>query len=144
MKSPRHTLRILFAASCFCCSIILVLVLRGRAPATALFWMQTSASALAVCIVACRMAFRHGRMLLDEIPLSTLLKKLGRHLLVAYVVCTAIITAVGLAGLLTLTHSATSSLALAGLAGLWLSIWLAPGVAAVSTSRALARQADTA
>ncbi|ACB35564.1 hypothetical protein Lcho_3306 [Leptothrix cholodnii SP-6] len=139
MKSPRHSLRILFAASSFCCSVILMLFLRGRTTATPVFWIGTFAAATAICVFVCWMAFRHGRMTVDDVPLSTLLAKLGLHLLVAYVACTTLITAVGLAGLLTVTHSFTSSLALAALAGLWLSIWLAPGVAAISTSRALAR-----
>lgn len=139
MKSPRHSLRVLFAASCFCCSIIFMLFLRGRTTATPVFWVETFAAASAICVIVCWMAFRHGRMTVDEVPLSKLLAKLGRHLLVAYVACTTLITAVGLAGLLTLTLPITSSLALSALAGLWLSIWLAPGVAALSTSRALAR-----
>ena len=60
-----------------------------------------------------------------------------RQLAIIYAVSALGITAIALAAIYAITRSAPNALALAVLAGLWLSLWLAPGIASFTTWRQL-------
>lgn len=137
IKAPAHSLRAVFALSALACSVILMLFLRGRAVDSAGFWAQLLASAAALSAGVCLIAFRNGGLRLADPPLWPLLRLWALHLLYAYLIASALLTAIGWALLYAATRSAQSSLALAVLAGLWLSLWLAPGIACLSSWRKL-------
>lgn len=139
MRVPSHTLRIVFGLSALACSVIVVLFMRGRVSFVDenRFWLEVGASALALTSVACGLAFRRGGLRLEGVSLGDLVFSFLRSLLVAYVGSASVITLVGFALLYTQTHTVSHALALAGLAGLWLSAWFAPGVAAVMSWRRL-------
>lgn len=141
MNTPRHTLRVIFAFSSFACAVILMLFVRGRATPTSAFWVQLLATALLLSAAGCYLAFRRGGLLLRDVPVSRLLPKLFLHLAVAYLACSVVAIAVAFAALYVVTQSSESSGALAVLAGLWLSLWVAPGVAALTSARALSPRA---
>ena len=63
-----------------------------------------------------------------------------RQLAVVYITSGVILTALALAIIYAITRSGPNALALAVLAGLWLSLWLAPGIASVTTWRTLRKQ----
>ena len=137
MNTPRHTLRVIFALSSGACAVILMLFVRGRATPTTGFWVQLLATALVVSAAGCYLAFRRGGLLLQDVPLSRFLPKLLLHLAVAYLACSVLASAVAFAALYVVTRSPEGSAALAALAGLWLSLWVAPGIAAITSARAL-------
>lgn len=143
MNAPAHSLRVLFALSTFACSVILMLFVRGRAASTPEFWVQLLALAVAICAAICFVAFRNGAMRLCAVPLSRLARIFLRQLLFAYVASSVAITAGALAIIFAITRSAPNALALAVLAGLWLSLWLAPGIASLTTWRKLRIDAVT-
>lgn len=143
MTAPRHTLRVLFAFSCLCCTVIAVLFVRGRAAPTTAFWWEVAAVALAVTAVVCLLVFRRGGLRLDDVALPQLLRLLLARLMWAYAGTALVVTAVSLAVLMAVTRANSSALALAVLAGLWLSLWVAPGLAAITTARALRRRPPT-
>lgn len=142
--APRHTLRAVFALSVLACAVIAVLFYRGRAVQSAEFWSGVAAWSLAITAATCAAAFRGGRMALQAVPLQRLLRSFVRQLLLAYTACAVLLTVLGFAALMYVTRVLASSAALAVVAGLWLSLWLAPGLAAWRTARALARSADPA
>ncbi|MBP6901477.1 MAG: hypothetical protein KBC73_15380 [Burkholderiaceae bacterium] len=141
VKAPTHSLRVVFALSAFACSVILMLFLRGRAVDSTEFWAQLLAAAAGLCALACLVAFRRGGLRLVEQPLWPLLRLWSLQLLYAYLITSALLTAIGWALLYAATRSAQSSLALSVLAGLWLSLWAAPGISCLGTWRKLRRQA---
>lgn len=139
LLAPRHTLRVVFALSVLACAMIALLFYKGRAVQSAEFWTQLMAWAVAITVAACVAAFRGGRMALQGVPLGQLLRSFVRQLAVSYAASAVVLTALGFAALMYVTRVLTSSAALAVVAGLWLSLWLAPGLAAWRTARALAR-----
>jgi hypothetical protein len=60
-----------------------------------------------------------------------------RQLAIVYAVSAVAISGVALAVIYAITRSGPNALALAVLAGLWLSLWLAPGIASFTTWRKL-------
>ncbi|HQX05771.1 MAG TPA: hypothetical protein PKZ19_03200 [Zoogloea sp.] len=139
MNTPTQTLRVVFAASAFATSVILVLFVRGRAEWTTAFWLQLAAASLALCAGVCFVMFRKGGMRLVGVPLWPFVRLFLRQLAIVYAVLAIAITALALAIIYAITRSGPNALALAVLAGLWLSLWLAPGVAALTTWRRLRR-----
>lgn len=137
MNVPTHTLRVVFTLSMLACSVILVLFIRGRAEWTPEFWLQLAAASVAICTAICFAAFREGKMRLVAVPLWSFVRVFVRQLATIYAVSAVGITAVALALIYIVTRSAPNALALAVLAGLWLSLWLAPGIASVTTWRKL-------
>ena len=139
MNTPTQTLRVVFAASAFASSVILVLFVRGRAEWTAAFWLQLVAASLALCAGVCFVAFRKGGMRLDGVPWWPFVGLFLRQLALVYAASAIVIAALALAIIYAITRSGPNALALAVLAGLWLSLWLAPGVASLTTWRRLRR-----
>ncbi len=139
MNTPTQTLRVVFAASAFASSVILVLFVRGRAEWTTAFWLQLVAASLALCAAICFVAFRKGGMRLVAVPLWPFVRLFLRQLAMVYAASAIAITALALAIIYAITRSGPNALALAVLAGLWLSLWLAPGVASLTTWRRLRR-----
>ena len=137
MKAPTHTLRVVFALSMLACSVILVLFIRGSAAWTTEFWLQLAAASIALCAAICFVAFRRGKMRLVAVPLWPFVRLFVRQLAIIYAVAALGITAIALAVIYAITRSAPNALALAVLAGLWLSLWLAPGIASFTTWRQL-------
>lgn len=137
MKTPTHTLHVVFALSMLACSVILVLFVRGRAAWTTEFWLQLAAASVALCAAVCFVAFRQGKMRLVDVPLWLFVRLFMRQLATVYAVSAVAITGVALAIIYAITRSGPNALALAVLAGLWLSLWLAPGIASVTTWRKL-------
>ncbi|MCA0239660.1 MAG: hypothetical protein LCI02_02285 [Proteobacteria bacterium] len=133
MAVPAHTLRVVFALSALACSVILVLFVRGRAAWTTGFWVQLVAAAVAVAAVLCWLVFRHGRLRLVGVPSGPFFRVFLLQLMLGYVASALAITAIALAVIYWVTRSGADSLALAVLAGLWLALWLAPGVAALTS-----------
>lgn len=78
-------------------------------------------------------------MRLVAVPLWPFVRLFVCQLAILYVVSAVSITAVALAVIYAITRSAPNALALAVLAGLWLSLWLAPGIASFTTWRRLHR-----
>jgi len=142
MNAPRHTLRVMFALSVLVCSLIVLLIFQGRATPTNEFWALLLAASLAICALTCLFTFRGGRLLLAEVALSRFAGTFLLHLALAYVAVAAAITAISLAFALVVTGSAPDSVALAVLAGLWFSLWLAPGAASLTTWRKLSRHQE--
>jgi hypothetical protein len=137
MKMPTHSLRIVFALSALACSVILVLFAHGRAQWTPEFWLQLLATSLAISAAACFLAFRKGKMQLVNVPLANFAGVFLRQLLLAYVASAIALSAIGWALIYLVTRTAPNALALAILAGSWLSLWLAPGIASVTSWRKL-------
>ena len=137
MKTPIHSLRIVFALSALACSVILVLFAHGRAQWTPEFWLQLLATSLAISAAACFVAFRKGKMRLEDVPLANFAGVFLRQLLVTYVASAIALSAIGWALIYLVTRTAPNALALAILAGSWLSLWLAPGIASVTSWRKL-------
>ncbi len=129
--APAHALRVVFALSTFACSVILVLFVRGRAAWTTGFWVQLVVAAIVVTAVVCWLAFRKGKMRLAGVSLRQLARVFLPQLVYMYIASALAITAIALAVIYGVTRSGANSLALAVLAGLWLSLWLAPGIAAM-------------
>jgi hypothetical protein len=145
MTSPAHSLRVVFALSMFACSVILLLFVRGRAAWTAGFWLQLVAAAVVVASSVCFIVFRKGTMRLPGVPLVQLARVFLPQLVFMYIASAVAITALALAVIYAITRSAQDALALAVLAGLWLSLWLAPGIACLTSWHKLraARGGDT-
>ena len=135
MKTPIHSLRIVFALSALACSVILVLFAHGRAQWTPEFWLQLLATSLAISVAACFLAFRKGKMRVVDVPLANFAGVFLRQLLVTYVASAIALSAIGWVLIYLLTRTAPNALALAILAGSWLSLWLAPGIASVTSWR---------
>lgn len=133
MSSPVHSLRVVFALSMFACSLILLLFVRGRAAWTTEFWLQWVAAAIALSTADCLIAFRKGTLRVQGVPLLHLARVFARQLVLMYIVSALAITALALAVVYAITRSAQDALALAVLAGLWLSLWLAPGLASLTS-----------
>lgn len=137
MNTPAQTLRVVFAASAFACSVILVLFIRGRAEWTTAFWLQLCATSLALCAAICVVAFRKGRLRLVGVPLWPFVRVFLRQLALVYIGSAIVTTTIALAIIYAITRSGPNALALAVLAGLWLSLWFAPGLASVTSWRKL-------
>ena len=137
MTAPAHTLRVVFALSTLACSVILVLFVRGRAAWTTAFWVQLAAAALAVAAVVCWLAFRNGALRLSGVSLAQLARVFLPQLVYVYIACAVAITGIALAVVYGITRAGANSLALAVLSGLWLSLWLAPAIASVTSWRRL-------
>ena len=137
MNAPTHSLRVIFALSTLTCSAVLVLLVHGRAQWTPEFWGQLVATSLTICAAACFIAFRNGKMRVVDVPLAHFVGVFLRQLLLTYVASAIALSAIGLAFIYFVTRTAPNALALAVLAGLWLSVWLAPGIASVTSWRKL-------
>lgn len=137
MMAPVHTLRTVFALSVFACSVILVLFVRGRVTWTDAFWVQLFVAAFAVCLVICFIAFRKGNMGLRDVPLVVLARVFFLQLVFMYIASAVGISLVAWVVIYAIMGSATSSVALAAIAGLWLALWFAPGVASLTSWRKL-------
>jgi len=139
MNIPTQTLRVVFAASALTSSVILALFVRGRAEWTTAFWLQIAAASLALCALICFVAFRKGGLRLVGVALWPFVRVFLRQLAIVYAALAIAITAIALAIIYAITRSGPNALALAVLAGLWLSLWLAPGMASLTTWRRLRR-----
>jgi hypothetical protein len=137
MIAPVHSLRVVFALSTLACSLILMLFVSGRVTWSPAFWLQVAAASAAICAASCALAFRRGRLRLDAVPLARLVPLYLRQLLFAYIATSLAITAVALAAVYGITRSAPNALALAVVAGLWLALWIAPGIACLTSWRRL-------
>jgi hypothetical protein len=137
MNAPIHTLRVVFALSTFACSVILVLFVHGRAQWTIAFWFQLMVTSLAICAATCFVAFRKRKMRVEGVPLARFAGVFLRELVLSYVFSSIAVTGVAVAVIYFVTRTAANGLALAVLAGLWLSLWLAPAVASITSSRKL-------
>lgn len=137
MNTPTHSLRIVFAMSTLTCSAILMLFVHGRAQWTPEFWLQLLATSVFICATACYVAFRNGRLRVVGIPLGRFFGVFLRQLVVSYLASAAVVTAIALLFIYLVTRTAPNALALAVLAGLWLSLWLAPAIASVTSWRKL-------
>lgn len=139
MNTPTQTLRVVFVASALASSVILVLFVRGRAEWTDAFWLQLLGASLALCAAICFVVFRGGRLRLAAVPLWPFACLFLRQLALVYAASAIAITAAALVIIYAITRSGPNALALAVLAGLWLSLWLAPAMASCTTWRALQR-----
>ncbi len=139
MHTPTQTLRGVFVAIALASSVILALLVRGRAEWTTAFWLQIAGASVALCALICFVAFRRGGLRLEAMPLWPFARVFLRQLAIVYAALAIAITALALAIIYAITRSGPNALALAVLAGLWLSLWLAPGVAALTTWRRLRR-----
>ena len=137
MNAPIQSLRIVFALSTLACSVILVLFVHGRAQWTPEFWLQLLATSLVISTAACFVAFRQGKMRVVGVPLARFAGVFLRQLVLAYVASAIALTAIALAFIYFVTRTAPNALALAVLAGLWLSLWLAPAIASITSWRKL-------
>lgn len=137
MNTPTQILRVVFAASALASSVILALFVRGRAEWTTAFWLQIAGASVALCALICFVAFRKGGLRLEAVPLWPFARVFLRQLAIVYAALAIAITAIALAIIYAITRSGPNALALAVLAGLWLSLWLAPGMAALTTWRRL-------
>lgn len=133
MLTPAHTLRAVFALSALACSVILVLFVRGRVTWTTEFWVVLGVASTLLAAALCAFAFRQGRMRLVGVPLTRLARVFLPQLVYAYVASALAITTIAWALIYAVTRTGANALALAVLAGLWLSLWLAPGIAAVTS-----------
>ena len=102
-------------------------------------WLQRGAASLALGAGVCFVAFRKGGMRLDGVPWWPFVGLFLRQLELVYAASAIVIAALALAIIYAITRSGPNALALAVLAGLWLSLWLAPGVASLTTWRRLRR-----
>ena len=137
MNTPTQTLRVVFTLSALACSVVLVLFVRGRAEWTDAFWLQLAAASVALCAAGCFVAFRKGGLRLEGVPLGRFVLVFLRQLAIVYIASGVAVTALTLAIIYAITRSGPNALALAVLAGLWLSLWLAPGIASFTTWRTL-------
>ena len=137
MNTPTQTLRVVFAASALASSVILTLFVRGRAEWTTAFWLQIAGASVALCALICLVAFRRSGLHLAAVPLWDFIRVFLRQLAIVYIALAIATTALALAIIYAITRSGPNALALAVLAGLWLSLWLAPGMAALTTWRRL-------
>ena len=137
MNTPTQTLRVVFTLSALACSVVLMLFVRGRAEWTDAFWLQLAAASVALCAAGCYVAFRKGGLRLEAVPLGRFILVFLRQLAITYIASGVAVTAIALAVIYAITRSGPNALALAVLAGLWLSLWLAPGIASFTTWRAL-------
>lgn len=137
MNAPAHTLRVTFALSTLACSLILMLFLSGRVTWTPAFWLRVTAASGVICAVSCMLAFRRGNLRLDGVPLARLMRVYLRQLLFIYIATAVAIMAVALATVYGITRSSPDALALAVIAGLWLALWIAPGIACLTSWRRL-------
>jgi hypothetical protein len=126
-----------FTLSALACSVVLVLFVRGRAEWTDAFWLQLAAASVALCAAGCFVAFRKGGLRLEGVPLGRFVLVFLRQLAIVYIASGVAVTALALAIIYAITRSGPNALALAVLAGLWLSLWLAPGIASFTTWRTL-------
>ena len=133
MLAPAHTLRVVFALSAVACSVVLALFVRGRVAWTTEFWLQLAMLALAIASVICWFTFHRGKLKLAGVSLGQLARAFLPQLVYMYIASALVITAVALAVIYAVTRSGANSLALAVLAGLWLSLWVAPGIASVTS-----------
>lgn len=133
MTAPAHTLRLVFALSALACSVILVLFARGRAEWTAAFWLQLAATATLATVLACGLAFRQGRLRLAAVPFAQLARVFLSQLVYVYIASAGVLTALAFAAIYGITRAGANSLALAVVSGLWLSLWIAPGIAAFTS-----------
>ena len=133
MTAPAHTLRVVFALSALACSVILVLFARGRAEWTTAFWLQLAATSLVVTAVVCALAFRHGRLRLAGILLAPMARVFLSQLVYVYVASAVALTVLSFVVIYGITRVGDNSLALAVVSGLWLSLWIAPGIAAFTS-----------
>lgn len=133
MTAPAHSLRVVFALSALACSVILVLFVRGRAEWTTAFWLQLSAAAAVATVLACWLAFRRGRLRLAAVPLTQLARVFLSQLVYVYIATAVVLTALAFAVIFGITRVGAHSLALAVVSGLWLSLWIAPGIAAFTS-----------
>lgn len=122
-----------FALSALACSVILVLFARGRAEWSTAFWLQLAAAAFVVTGIACALAFRRGRLRLRGIPLAQLARVFLAQLVYVYVASAVTLTLLAFAVVYGITRVGAHSFALAVVAGLWLALWLAPGIAAFTS-----------
>jgi hypothetical protein len=137
MNAPIHSLRLVFALSTFACSVILVLFFHGRAQWTPEFWFQLFATSVAISGAVCFVAFRKRKMRVEGVPLARFAGVFFRHLLLTYVASAIVLTVIAWVFIYLVTRTAPNALALAVLAGLWLSLWLAPAIASISCWRRL-------
>ena len=137
MNTPTQTLRVVFTLSALACSVVLMLFVRGRAEWTDAFWLQLAAASVALCAAGCFVAFRKGGLRLEGVPLGRFVLVFLRQLAIVYIASGVAVTALALAIIYAITRSGPNALALAVLAGLWLSLWLAPGIASFTTWRTL-------
>lgn len=137
MNAPIHSLRVVFALSTLACSVILVLFVHGRAQWTPEFWLQLIATSLAISAAVCFVAFRKAKMRIAGVPLAQFMGVFLRQLLLTYVVSAIVLTAVALVFIYLVTRTAPNALALAVLSGFWLSLWLAPAIASITSWRKL-------
>ena len=72
-------------------------------------------------------------MRLVGVSLAQLARVFLPQLVFTYIASALAITAIALAVIYGITRSGANSLALAVLAGLWLSLWLAPGIASLTS-----------
>ena len=145
MTAPAQSLRVVFALSMFACSVILVLFVRGRAEWTNDFWLHLVAVASIVSTAICYVAFRKGNMRLVGVSLAQLARVFLPQLVFMYISSAIAITVVALAVIYAVTRSGPNAVALAVLAGLWLSLWLAPSIACLTSWHKLrAAQRDDA
>ena len=133
MNAPTHSLRLVFALSTFACSVVLVLFVHGRAQWTSEFWLQLFASSVAISAAVCFVAFRKGKMRVAGVPLARFVGVFLRQLLLTYVASAIVLTVFALVFIYLVTRTAPNALALAVLAGLWLSLWLAPAIASITS-----------
>lgn len=137
MTAPSHSLRLVFALSMLICSNILVFFLRGSAALTTEFLLQSVAAAFVICTVICLIAFRKGGMRLVDVPLTQLVRVFLFQLLFAYIALATVFSAIAMGVVYAAMRSVPHSFALAVMAGLWLSLWVAPGIAAFTSWRKL-------
>lgn len=137
MTAPSYSLRLVFALSVFICSTILAVFLRGSAALTTEFWVQLFAATVVISTAICFIAFRKGKMRLVDVPLGRLVRVFLWQLLFVYIASATVISAIAMAVVYTAMRSAPNSFAVAVMAGLWLSLWLAPGIAAFTSWRKL-------
>ena len=74
---------------------------------------------------------------LEAVPLGRFILVFLRQLAITYIASGVAVSVLALAVIYAITRSGPNALALAVLAGLWLSLWLAPGIASFTTWRAL-------
>ena len=135
MNTPTQTLRVVFSLSALACSVVLMLFVRGRAEWTDAFWLQLAAASVALCVAGCFVAFRNGGLRLEAVPLGRFILVFLRQLAITYIASGVAVSVLALAVIYAITRSGPNALALAVLAGLWLSLWLAPGIASFTTWR---------
>lgn len=133
MTIPSHSLRTVFAMSVFACAVVFVLFVRGRVTWTDGFWIELVAVAATISIVICWLVFRKGRLYLSNVPVGNFFSVFVPQLVYMYFASAVGLTAIALAVSYTVTLSAASSLALAVVAGLWLALLFAPGMACLTS-----------